>query len=173
MSSLCDKKLDKFGAEMSQVCRKIMLYLMYKKYDMEKKCSKCKEYKKLIDFNKHKNGKEGVHHYCKLCNSIQKKNSYDYAKIKSRSLFNNYKLTFEELEVLYLSQHGKCKICETYYDSVSKHNGLHIDHCHHTGKVRGLLCNKCNVLLGMCNDNISLLYKSIDYLKIHNNFLST
>jgi hypothetical protein len=42
---------------------------------------------------------------------------------------------------------------------------LYVDHDHSTGKVRGLLCQSCNTLLGTAKDNISLLYKSIKYLE--------
>jgi hypothetical protein len=131
---------------------------------MKKICSKCKEEKELDQFNKNKSGKHGVHHYCKDCNSIQKKNSYNYVKSKNRRILNAYNLKFEEVEKLYISQNKKCKICNIEHPTVSKHGGLYIDHCHTTGKVRGLLCSKCNMLLGNCNDDISILTSAINYL---------
>lgn len=131
---------------------------------MKKLCSKCKVEKPLDEFYKNKNTKDGVHHYCKSCLSIHRKNSYDYIKIKNKETINRYNLTLEEVENLYISQNKKCKICNTERLLVSKHGGLYIDHCHTTGKVRGLLCSKCNRLLGNCNDDITILKSAIDYL---------
>ena len=131
---------------------------------MKKVCSKCKEEKELDQFNKNKVGIHGVHHYCRDCNSVQKKNSYNYVKSRKRGILNKYNLTFDEVESLYINQDKKCKICKTEHSSIYAHGGLYIDHCHTTGKVRGLLCSRCNVLLGNCNDNISILNSAIDYL---------
>ena len=63
-----------------------------------------------------------------------------------------------------VAQNGKCAICG-YEFLKGKPQNCHIDHNHTTGKIRGLLCAKCNLLLGCANDNIPTLYKAIDYLK--------
>ena len=72
-----------------------------------------------------------------------------------------YGLTYEEYEKLLEEQNNTCKICK----GVS-HNGksLCVDHDHISGKVRGLLCDKCNRGLGCYNDDISLLLEAINYL---------
>ena len=44
----------------------------------------------------------------------------------------------------------------------------HIDHCHNTGKIRGMLCEGCNIGLGGFKDNIVLLHKAIGYLSVSN-----
>lgn len=131
---------------------------------MKKVCSKCKIEKQLAEFCKSKNGKLGAHHYCKSCLSIQKKNGYDYLKSKNIALKRYYNLTLQEVENLFTNQNKKCKICNIEYLTVSKSGGLYIDHCHNTKKVRGLICIKCNSLLGNCNDNISILKSAINYL---------
>ena len=56
-------------------------------------------------------------------------------------------------------QKGKCGICRAPMTKVA------IDHSHTNGKVRGLLCNNCNVGLGMFRDDTSLLYEAITYLE--------
>ena len=61
-------------------------------------------------------------------------------------------------------QKGKCAICEAELD-----NGKHtcVDHCHTTGKIRGLLCTRCNWALGGFKDNPVILHSAIKYLQKH------
>jgi len=58
------------------------------------------------------------------------------------------------------AQNFSCALCQK-----EKDYDLYVDHCHTTGKVRGLLCATCNSILGFCNDDVELLKRSIDYLK--------
>jgi hypothetical protein len=73
---------------------------------------------------------------------------------------HKYGLTKEEYLGLFEKQNYKCAICETSL----KDKRAMVDHCHGTGKVRGLLCNNCNTLLGMADDDIIKLERAIDYL---------
>jgi len=57
-------------------------------------------------------------------------------------------------------QKGRCLICTKIPTKQ-----LVVDHCHTTGKVRGLLCDKCNFLLGLANDQINVLQNAIAYLE--------
>ena len=66
--------------------------------------------------------------------------------------------TLAELEAVYDASDGKCQICGT----VEK---LHLDHCHNTGKIRGLLCMRCNTAIGRMHDDPELLRKAIAYLE--------
>jgi len=71
-----------------------------------------------------------------------------------------YGISKKEYEDMLLSQGGVCAIC-------GKGNGdksMCIDHCHTTKKVRGLLCIKCNLMLGQSGDSIGVLANSIIYL---------
>lgn len=68
-----------------------------------------------------------------------------------------YGLTVEEYNIMYTSQNGNCVIC-------GKHKKLEIEHNHQTGKVRGLVCHKCNVVIGMCEEDITILQNVIKYL---------
>jgi len=129
-----------------------------------KTCSKCKIEKPISDFHNVKSGKFGKHHYCKGCMSAQRKQAYNYNNSFNRRLRSSYNLTFDELMSIYNAKDKKCKICGDVYEKVSKHGGLHIDHCHSSGKVRGLLCAKCNMLLGVSRDNVVILQSAIDYL---------
>lgn len=84
-------------------------------------------------------------------------------KMKNRSQkhrLKRYGLTPESVQELLKLQQGLCKICSK---NISKK--FHIDHSHQTGKVRGLLCNNCNMGLGLFKDNEQFLLKAIEYLK--------
>ncbi len=84
-------------------------------------------------------------------------------KSTATHLKKTYGLSPAEYVDLVLQQGNLCKICgkpETIKDRVD----LSIDHCHSTGKVRGLLCQRCNFGLGMFKDNVEYLSNAIDYL---------
>lgn len=81
-----------------------------------------------------------------------------YSHMKS-----NYGLLKEEFLNIIKEQCGLCPICGKELDLLSK-RGIHIDHVHDTGKVRGILCKNCNLLLGHAYEKISTLQSAIAYL---------
>ena len=70
-----------------------------------------------------------------------------------------YGLTLEQYNQMFVSQNGKCKICNE-----SQEKRLCVDHCHKTGKVRGLLCSNCNFGIAFLKDDPNLLLSAIKYL---------
>ncbi len=68
-----------------------------------------------------------------------------------------------DFEMLFEFQEQKCAIC----GAPPAEKPLAIDHCHKTGKVRGLLCHKCNMGLGMFLDRPELLDEAASYLRAH------
>lgn len=66
----------------------------------------------------------------------------NYTKIRSRC--RKYGITITQWIVMVAANGSRCAICDTSYPPTR----LHIDHDHHTGHVRGLLCSKCNTGLG-------------------------
>ena len=76
----------------------------------------------------------------------------------------NYGMGFKEYEEMLFSQDGKCAICKAEPPKDQHKTRLGIDHCHTTGKIRGLLCDCCNRALGLLKDNTELLQKAIQYL---------
>lgn len=76
---------------------------------------------------------------------------------------NQYGITLDQYNAMLDEQDHKCAICGNE-DEVEGRK-LAIDHCHTTGKVRGLLCGKCNRGLGLFYDNQDLLNNAIQYLK--------
>ena len=86
-----------------------------------------------------------------------------------KTKINNLKklnMTLDDYNDLVKRQNGLCAICGKI-ETVSNQFGprpLCVDHCHKTGKVRGLLCSQCNHLLGNAKDNIGVLQNAITYL---------
>ena len=74
---------------------------------------------------------------------------------------HKYGLNKEDYYSLFKEQDNKCAICKISFDKTK----AFVDHDHNTGKVRGLLCTKCNTLLGMANDDIKILQNALKYLK--------
>ena len=117
--------------------------------------------------------------YCKLCRSrwakdnigkkrIYYKKWYDkWSKVPNnvwnKTIRSNYGITSDNYREIYEKQEGRCAICRNDIKFRTKYT--HIDHNHHTGKVRGLLCNKCNTGLGKFNDDLKILQSALDYIK--------
>jgi len=133
-------------------------YRYLKNYDhyTERKCSRCFQVKQKIDFTNYDWKLSSP--YCKFC---RKKNSTkDYHKNRSH-LKNRFGMTVEQYESMLISQNNCCAICS----SPPTNKRLSVDHCHNTGKIRGLLCMSCNQAIGMLKDDIKILKKAISYLK--------
>lgn len=87
---------------------------------------------------------------------------HDYNRTALRKL--KYGLTPEDFDILWKSQSGCCAICSKPLVDAG-HDGLHVDHDHVTGVVRGLLCAHCNRGLGQFRDSAELLERASRYLK--------
>jgi hypothetical protein len=90
-------------------------------------------------------------------------NNPDRARLydRRRDLRKNYGITEGEYDSMLLGQGGVCAICKGAEPSGRR---LAVDHCHTTGKVRGLLCSRCNPAIGLFNENVANLASAIDYL---------
>lgn len=80
-----------------------------------------------------------------------------------------YHIGMEEVYNLLNLQGGKCAICGAVlsFGAKVKNDQPHIDHDHSTGRIRGLLCSKCNTAIGMLHDDISLVQSALNYLTTH------
>lgn len=101
---------------------------------------------------------------CRECHKAQCKTRWHSKSAieKQATRASNYGLTPEQFMALYEKQNGKCAICS---EAPSTKRGLHVDHCHTTGEVRGLLCHGCNVGIGALKDDAGLLRAAIAYLE--------
>lgn len=77
----------------------------------------------------------------------------------ANDIWNRYKLLAHEYQDLALKQEGRCAICDEPFNDDD-----HVDHCHTSGKVRGLLCHSCNRGLGFFKDSALRLIRAINYL---------
>lgn len=82
---------------------------------------------------------------------------------RNRRIKRAYGIELADFERLWLEQGGKCAICLT--DLRPGVTGAHIDHCHDTAEVRGLLCAHCNHGLGKFGEDVERLQRAIEYLR--------
>ena len=142
-----------------------------------KKCPKCGETKPRTEFYKNAARSGGISTYCKVCEktysrvkiqkyrrSRQGKRSQANTSLKRRVGF-----TLDEYDVMFMAQGGVCAICGK--PEMRKYNGiptrLCVDHDHETGKVRQLLCIKCNFVVGLIDEDTDILLKASEYLRQH------
>lgn len=125
-----------------------------------KACTVCYHVLPLDNFSNAKNKRKGK---CCQCKECVRKYKQEHKKEAKNYRFNTaYGITLEKFNTLFYSQQNKCKICGTRNFGLK---GPALDHCHNTGKIRGVLCNKCNLALGLLNDDIEILRNAIQYLE--------
>ena len=101
---------------------------------------------------------------CKTCNRTRSlAHYYRTTEVqRSRQLKRHYGITAAEFDIMLANQGGCCAICGT--TNPGGKGAFHVDHCHETGTVRGLLCQQCNMGLGHFQDNTQSLAIAIYYL---------
>lgn len=110
--------------------------------------------KKYYESHKEREALRGKEYYLQNKEKVIKRTS-------ARSLKYRYGLTPEDLLHMHELQNGVCAIC---FSLPKEGRNLDVDHCHETGKIRGLLCNNCNRGLGHLQDSKEILEKAISYL---------
>jgi len=127
-----------------------------------KQCGCCKKIKDLSCFHSDRYTRFGYASNCRECISEKVKLTQ-----RQNSLKSNYNLTLDDYNNMLKDQNHSCAICLSSLSS-DEVKTPHVDHCHVSGKVRGILCRYCNHGLGLFKDNIISLQNAITYLKIHN-----
>ena len=133
-----------------------------------KRCTKCGEVKPISEFSKRYDYPDRTLSACKDCERIRKR---DYARkrfkdpglrraVSFRQKLWTYGITATEYESLLKESGGECAICQRPFGGEAPR----IDHCHTTGKIRGLLCHNCNAALGLFKDSPEVLSRAVEYL---------
>lgn len=146
-----------------------------------KVCCKCKEEKPREDFYSEPRVRDGLTARCKKCmksdatdsyvqraDEVSKRNRQNYCSDKewAKKIRLNYGLSVDDYYSILEFQGNKCAICGTASSGSSQHDRFVVDHCHATGKVRGLLCVTCNTALGLFYDSKVNLLSAISYLAL-------
>ena len=155
--------------------------------DEMKRCAACHNEKPLGDFYRHRRSPDGRGSYCKPCSSARhlewRLANADKVRAQARARFaaemrltpdrvrarnrltgfrrRGIDITLEEYNRLLLTQGGVCAICQ---EPCSTGRNLAVDHDHKTGRVRGLLCSRCNSAIGLLRDDPAIAYKAEQYL---------
>lgn len=129
-------------------------------------CSNCKTKKELSDFHIDRRAPTGRASACKICAKARSKRWYKDSEnyrtiVRNSGLRHRFGISNEDYFELLKEQDGVCYICKT---SPEEGKYLHVDHCHDSGNIRGLLCKNCNHGLGNFKDNPDFLTKAIEYL---------
>lgn len=151
-----------------------------------KTCTKCGEEKSLTkeNFRPYKSGtlrsvcraceRAYTLHYCKTNKTHKRPHVRAYQKkygethkdeIRSTIYKRRLGITWEEVKAMAEKQNNGCAICKNPIDWENRRS-FNVDHCHGSGKIRGILCVRCNLGIGHFNDDTALLGKAINYLTI-------
>lgn len=134
-------------------------------------CVKCQSQQRRIRYmkNQEENKKKQREWNAQYPNKVKEKSKKwnDNNKLMNRSseLKRNFGMTLQDYDLMFEQQRGRCKICNRHQSIFARK--LFVDHCHKTGKVRGLLCSTCNSGIGHLQDNIKILQSAIEYLKMN------
>ena len=150
-----------------------------------KKCSRCGQEKPTSDYHKDNRNPDGLYGWCKDCarakareyraKNVEKVRESQRRSRQSRpevywekNLRSAFGITAEDYEQMLANQNGACAICKQEETEIHPRSGtqrrLAVDHCHDTGRIRGLLCNRCNRAIGLFRDSAQIIRSAINYL---------
>jgi hypothetical protein len=147
-----------------------------------KKCTACGETKARDAFSLARKASSGLNSRCKPCSNARARqwrlDNPEKARARVRQWkrdnpektrahrrkerLSKYSLSVEQYDFMFASQGRACAICGA---SASAGQGFHIDHCHTTGAVRGILCQNCNIGIGNLQDDPEILRRALTYLE--------
>lgn len=130
-------------AEGKTVCEKVDVP------EGHKLCRACGEVKPHSEWHRKRSAPDGLASRCKACRAVL---------LRQDHLKRKYGLTEAQRDELIAAQGGVCCICLSA-------PATHVDHCHNTGRVRGVLCFNCNSGLGLLRDDPDAMYRAADYLE--------
>lgn len=131
----------------------------------EERASRALKKKEWRERNKERLAEKEKQHYEENKDKILEGNRIAGPVRRFKFRLKKYGLTPEKYTEMQISQRHRCAICRR--DEAGGRGRWHIDHCHETGKVRGLLCSRCNVGLGLMFDSVDQLRRAAAYLERH------
>ncbi len=142
----------------------------------EKSCSRCKAILPASEFYPHKRVKSGLQSHCRSCSREWHRERPDYIRRKNaefkrknptyhadRNRLVKYGLTRSQIDDLISSQKGGCLGCNRELVSLK----TCVDHDHSSGRVRGIICDDCNIVLGRVRDDPRTLSRLAEYVLAH------
>lgn len=131
-------------------------------------CTTCGKLKPTEAFYKRKDRPKGITSSCKECRKRSFRQDWTPRQHREYRLLSDFGISLEDYETMAKHQDYTCAICKKT-ESAKSNTGyikcLAVDHCHKSGRVRGLLCQNCNTGLGKFKDDPRLLQSAINYLK--------
>lgn len=121
------------------------------------------------EFTKENTLKEGNKRSCRICRNngaklARRKRALNEDEFyRKQNLHYSYGLTIQSFDEMVNAQNGLCLICLKLPDT-GKKKRLYVDHCHETGAIRGLLCNRCNSAIGLLGENTETMGRAIEYI---------
>lgn len=122
--------------------------------DATRQCRVCDVIKPLEDFKPQGTSTGGRRWDCRACQAVRSRRYL---------LRKRFGISVEEYDAMLEAQGGRCAICESD-ETRSKWVTFAVDHCHDTGRVRGLLCGQCNYALGKLGDTPQNLLRAYRYV---------
>lgn len=143
-----------------------------------KKCPGCQTVKPVSEYWPSKSTMHGLTVYCKTCTTdrhrgwrqenlgwaaaqAKKWRANNPERSRDHMLKSHYGIEIGTYDKMFADQKGLCAICSTDQPGAKR---FHVDHCHDTQKIRGLLCHHCNVGIGNLRHSEAVLRSAIDYL---------
>lgn len=117
-------------------------------------CVRCSLFKSPSEFHKSSTRSDGLRGVCKACRRPEGRHNH---------LVKLYGLTLDEYDALWKAQGNGCAVCK----QDKQVRQFPVDHNHATDAVRGILCDQCNLALGLLKDDVSVLKSMISYLEQH------
>lgn len=138
-----------------------------------KPCTACRVVKPLSEYGPDRRTRDGRSAKCRECCRDIQRAYWSTPEAKARlkvhekrsKLKYRYGISERDFAELLDRQHGVCAICGLPPAGTAKTRRLHVDHDHETGRIRGLLCLKCNSALAQFGDRIEGVTKAVDYLQ--------
>jgi Recombination endonuclease VII len=147
-----------------------------------KRCPKCQIEKPFAEYPKNKRSLHGINTYCLICSAegVRARRATEEGQASHRAASKRWREANNErnkdnnarwrygvahgtYDEMLTAQGGKCAICKTTNPGVRLAR-FHIDHCHTTKEIRGLLCEHCNRGIGHFKDDPVILHRVINYL---------